>query len=200
MQKHERKLKDLERQYAALSPDRLSDGDPDVINLVLSKAESEALRNDFKSRLYNLCIQRRNEVVSTRVRSIFIHRLRQMAPSAFGRRAPGPEALDPLEERKNDETLNTNLPVFCVSAKAFFELINPTEIRDTCGFRTGSKTGISQLVAHCERQTIKDRGNSCQEFLDGLCRCLLSMHLWIDRRNDPLRRDRQQLCFDGQNL
>ena len=81
--------------------------------------------------------------------------------------------------RDYDE-LARNLPVFCVSSRAFQKLAGRLE-KDTVqtdGFTCLDDTEIPQLQEHAKRLTEAHRINTCRLFLNELNRLLNSMKLW----------------------
>lgn len=87
--------------------------------------------------------------------------------------------FNPDEERRDYEEVARNLPVFCVSSRAYHKLQGRfRQESHVPGFKIGEDTQIPQLQQHCRDLTIKGRTNTCHNFLSTLSQLLNSLSLW----------------------
>lgn len=109
--------------------------------------------------------------------------------------------FDPDQEIRDYDELARNLPVFCVSARAFQKLAGRLE-RDTVqtdGFTSLDDTEIPQLQEHAKRLTEGGRISTSRLFLNELNQLLNSMKLWAVDGTRPTV-IRKELKIDEQVL
>lgn len=104
------------------------------------------------------------------------------------------ENFNPEEEKRDYDEVGRNLPVFCVSSRAYHKLQGRfRQEANVPGFEGLEETGIPQLQQHCKVLTVKGRNNACQHFLSMLSQLLNSLSLWFanDGSGSNLTVDRQ---------
>ena len=77
------------------------------------------------------------------------------------------------------DKVGRDLPVFCVSSRAYQKLCGRLEKdNDVAGFTKKDQTEIPQLQAHCKQLTEKGRLATCRRFLNSLNQLMNSLGLW----------------------
>lgn len=89
-------------------------------------------------------------------------------------------SFNPDEDIRDYKAIAENLPVFCVSARAYQKLSGRLK-KDTIqvdGFPTAEDTEIPSLQEYTQRITQTAQAASCRRFLRSLDQLLNSMKLW----------------------
>lgn len=90
------------------------------------------------------------------------------------------DAFDPEEEIRDYDEVARNLPVFCVSSRAYQKLRGRLQKDDfnNDGFRNVDETEVPQLQQHAKKLTEAGRAATSRQFLNGLSQLLNSMKMW----------------------
>lgn len=88
--------------------------------------------------------------------------------------------FDPDLDVRDYELIARNLPVFCVSSRAYQKLKGKLERDDfqSHGFQSVKDTEIPKLQEHAKKLTEARRVNNCRQFLNDLSQLVNSMKLW----------------------
>jgi hypothetical protein len=98
------------------------------------------------------------------------------------------ENFDPREDARDYEALAANLPVFCVSSKAYQKMSGRLEKDEKVdGFPQIKDTGIPALQSHASKIIESTRVVACQRFLNELRRYLMSLMMKIVISQQPLK-------------
>lgn len=90
------------------------------------------------------------------------------------------DAFDPEEEMRDYDEVARNLPVFCVSSRAYQKMrgrLQKDDFNDD-GFRNVDETEVPQLQHHAKKLTEGGRAATCRHFLNGLSQLINSMKMW----------------------
>lgn len=89
-------------------------------------------------------------------------------------------AFDPEEEIRDYDEVARNLPVFCVSSRAYQKIRGRLQKDDfnNDGFRNVDETEVPQLQQHAKKLTEAGRAATSRQFLNGLNQLLNSMRMW----------------------
>ncbi|RMY61700.1 hypothetical protein D0863_11201 [Hortaea werneckii] len=154
-QQIEQKVRDIRKQMAPL------------------KAEEAAI--DAKQSA--LCIAGRNACSRDAIRNDFAAGIRELDQE--NAEEEDPEHFNPEEDLRDYDEVARNLPVFCVSSRAYQKLSGRLrKDKDVPGFEDVQQTEMPQLQAHCKKLTENGRQASCRRFLNSLTQLLTSMALW----------------------
>lgn len=160
-----------------------------VINEEIKEKENEIAEfrqeslNTKKNNIWR-CIEARNEYAKQEIRRDLARGIRELDDECL--EEEGEEQRQDGEARTNRvaEESHKDIPVFCVSARAYQKLRNrfrkdsPLE-----GFTELDQTGILQLQHHCVKLTEEARQASAERFLSKLWGLLNSMALWSSSNN-----------------
>jgi len=98
------------------------------------------------------------------------------------------ENFDPREDARDYEALAANLPVFCVSSKAYQKMSGRLEKDENVeGFPNIAHTGIPALQSHASKIIESTRMVACQRFLNELRRYLMSLMMQVVISQQPLK-------------
>ncbi|KAI7088860.1 hypothetical protein KC356_g3005 [Hortaea werneckii] len=154
-QQIEQKVRDIRKQMAPL------------------KAEEAAI--DAKQSA--LCIAGRNAYSRDAIRNDFAAGIRELDQE--NAEEEDPEHFNPEEDLRDYDEVARNLPVFCVSSRAYQKLSGRLKKdKDVPGFEHVQQTEMPQLQGHCKKLTENGRQASCRRFLNSLTQLLTSMALW----------------------
>ena len=88
------------------------------------------------------------------------------------------ENFNPDDDARDYDEVAKNLPVFCVSSRAYQKLQGRlVKDRRPAGFRSIAETEVPLLQDHCIQLTTKSRQTSCRRFLTSLFHILNSLRL-----------------------
>ena len=133
----------------------------------------EAIETEKRSR----CIAGQNEYSRDAIRSDYASGIKELDGEIA--EEEDAENFDPDEEGRDYEEVARNLPVFCVSSRAYQKLQGRFRQEAVIpGFKTAEDTQIPQLQKHCRELTVKGRSNACQHFLSTLSQLLNSLSIW----------------------
>lgn len=93
------------------------------------------------------------------------------------------DAFDPEEEIRDYDEVARNLPVFCVSSRAYQKMRGRLQKDDfnNDGFRNVDETEVPQLQQHAKKLTEAGRAATSRLFLNGLSQLLNSMKMWASK-------------------
>ncbi|KAI7353650.1 hypothetical protein KC354_g11434 [Hortaea werneckii] len=124
-----------------------------------------------------LCIAGRNAYSRDAIRNDFAAGIRELDQE--NAEEEDPEHFNPEEDLRDYDEVARNLPVFCVSSRAYQKLSGRLKKdKDVPGFEDVQETEMPQLQAHCKKLTENGRQASCRRFLNSLTQLLTSMALW----------------------
>lgn len=88
--------------------------------------------------------------------------------------------FNPDEDMRDYDEVARNLPVFCVSSRAYQNMRGRLQKDDfnNDGFRNVEETEIPQLQQHAKKLTESGRAATCRRFLNEMCQLLNSMKMW----------------------
>ena len=93
------------------------------------------------------------------------------------------ETFDPDTDIRDYDDVARNLPVFCVSSRAYQKLSGKLRMDDfvSHGYASIDDTEIPQLQAHAMKLTENDRVSNCKRFLNELNQLLSSLCIWVSQ-------------------
>ncbi|RMZ08329.1 hypothetical protein D0860_04735 [Hortaea werneckii] len=173
----EQKVRDIRKQMAPL------------------KAEEAAI--DAKQSA--LCIAGRNAYSRDAIRHDFAAGIRELDQE--NAEEEDPEHFNPEEDLRDYDEVAANLPVFCVSSRAYQKLSGRLKKdKDVPGFEDIQQTEMPQLQAHCKELTENGRQASCRRFLNSLTQLLTSMALWASDDGSGTKMTGQQRDTERSHL
>ncbi|KAK5125406.1 hypothetical protein LTR85_000515 [Meristemomyces frigidus] len=124
-----------------------------------------------------LCIAGRNEYSRSAIQQDFASGIRELDQE--NAEEENPESFNPDEDIRDYDQVARDLPIFCVSSRAYQKLSGRLKKdNDVAGFETSEQTEIPQLQAHCKKLTENGRQASCRRFLNSLTQLLTSLGLF----------------------
>ncbi|KAI1352363.1 hypothetical protein F5Y01DRAFT_324313 [Xylaria sp. FL0043] len=175
---------DIKQQLLSLREQRMQIGDERELldsqiaelrrEIEKSQAERETILADVKVR----CIRGRNDYARSAIKHDFAMGIKELDQENA---ADEDDAnFDPDEDKRDYDEVARNLPVFCVSSRAYQKLSGKLEKDDfqSHGFRSVEDTEIPKLQQHAKRLTETRRATHCRRFLNELCALVNSMKLW----------------------
>ncbi|KAI7516520.1 hypothetical protein KC331_g22048, partial [Hortaea werneckii] len=112
-----------------------------------------------------LCIAGRNAYSPDAIRNDFAAGIRELDQE--NAEEEDPEHFNPEEDLRDYDEVARNLPVFCVSSRAYQKLSGRLKKdKDVPGFDDVQQTEMPQLQAHCKKLTENGRQASCRRFLN----------------------------------
>ncbi|KAK5710822.1 hypothetical protein LTR15_012799 [Elasticomyces elasticus] len=137
----------------------------------------EAEEKEIDAKMSAICIRGRNEYSRDAIRQDFADGIRELDQE--NAEEEDPDAFDPTEDIRDYEQVARDLPVFCVSSRAYQKLEGRfKKDKDVPGFESKEQTEIPQLQVHCKKLTENGRQAGCRRFLNSLTQVLTSLGLW----------------------
>ncbi|KAK2001920.1 hypothetical protein LX36DRAFT_652804 [Colletotrichum falcatum] len=145
------------------------------------QAEEEWLLGKVKS----ICIQGRNGYSKGAIQRDFAMGIKELDQEAAIEE--NEQIFNPDEDIRDYDEVARNLPVFCVSSRAYQKMRGRLQKDDfnNDGFRDVDETEIPQLQQHAKKLTEDGRAANCRRFLNDLRQLLNSMRMWA--ANDGTR-------------
>lgn len=132
---------------------------------------------DIDAQQNSLVIAGRNEYSRSAIRKDFADGIRELDQE--NAEEEDPDSFNPEEDLRDYDQVARDLPVFCVSSRAYQELNGRFQKdNDVPGFTDAAQTEIPKLQAHCKKLTENGRQATCRRFLNSLTQFLTSMGLW----------------------
>ncbi|WYZ44801.1 hypothetical protein EsH8_VIII_000117 [Colletotrichum jinshuiense] len=138
------------------------------------QSEQERLLGVVKS----ICIQGRNGYSKGAIQRDFAMGIKELDQEAAIEEDE--ETFNPDADIRDYDEVARNLPVFCVSSRAYQNLRGRLQKDDfnNDGFRAVEETEIPQLQQHAKKLTEGGRAANCRRFLNDLSQLLNSMKMW----------------------
>ncbi|KAF2757867.1 hypothetical protein EJ05DRAFT_368999 [Pseudovirgaria hyperparasitica] len=133
--------------------------------------------NEVQAKMNTICISGRNDYSRRAIQFDFAAGVEELdQENAI---EEDEENFNPDDEKRDYEQVARDLPVFCVSSRAYQKLSGRLK-KDSAvpGFTTLDQTEIPALQAHCKKLTEAGRSSSCRRFLNNLNQLLTSISLW----------------------
>ncbi|KAK2040434.1 hypothetical protein LZ31DRAFT_634095 [Colletotrichum somersetense] len=145
------------------------------------QSEEERLLGKVKS----ICIQGRNAYSKGAIQRDFAMGIKELDQEAAIEE--NEQTFNPDEDIRDYDEVARNLPVFCVSSRAYQKMRGRLQKDDfnNDGFRDVEETEIPQLQQHAKKLTESGRAANCRRFLNDLRQLLNSMRMWA--ANDGTR-------------
>ncbi|KIW34327.1 uncharacterized protein PV07_01112 [Cladophialophora immunda] len=140
--------------------------------------EIDKEHESISAKLSARCIEGRNEYSRTAIRQDYAAGIRELDQEL----AEEEDAanFDPGVDARDYDEVARNLPVFCVSSRAYQKLKGRLKKDKTpAGFQHEDETEIPALQAHCVQLTATARQASSRKFLTSMFQLLNSLRLWI---------------------
>ncbi|KAJ9627575.1 hypothetical protein H2204_009614 [Knufia peltigerae] len=135
--------------------------------------DSEAI----DAELFAKCISGRNEYSRAAIRQDYASGIREL-DQELAEEADAANFNPEVDARDYDEVAR-NLPVFCVSSRAYQKLKGRLQRDKTPpGFEDLEETEMPALQAHCVQLTTADRTSTARRFLNSTFQFLNSLRLW----------------------
>ncbi|TIA35081.1 hypothetical protein D6C78_06406 [Aureobasidium pullulans] len=124
-----------------------------------------------------ICIAARNRYSKSAIQIDFAAGIKELDQEAEAE--DDPDQYDPEQEIRDYEKVAKDLPVFCVSSRAYQKLSGRL-LKDNAvrGFTDVNQTEIPALKKHCKMLTENVRSIKSRRFLNSLCRLLTSVSLY----------------------
>ncbi|KAF9881435.1 tat pathway signal sequence [Colletotrichum karsti] len=125
-----------------------------------------------------VCIQGRNGYSKGAIQRDFAMGIKELDQEAAIEEDEN--TFNPDEDIRDYDEVARNLPVFCVSSRAYQKMRGRLQKDDfnNDGFRDVSETEIPQLQQHAKKLTEGGRAATCRRFLNDLSQLLNSMKMW----------------------
>ncbi|KAH9834261.1 Dynamin family [Teratosphaeria destructans] len=124
-----------------------------------------------------ICIAGRNDYSRSAIQQDFAAGIRELDQE--NAEEEDPESFNPDEDVRDYEKVARDLPVFCVSSRAYQQLSGRLlKDKKVPGFESLEQTEVPRLQAHCKKLTVHGRQASCRRFLNSINQLLTSMGLW----------------------
>ncbi|KZL84766.1 tat pathway signal sequence [Colletotrichum incanum] len=138
------------------------------------QSEEERLLGKVKS----ICIQGRNEYSKGAIQRDFAMGIKELDQEAAIEEDE--QTFNPDEDIRDYDEVARNLPVFCVSSRAYQKMRGRLQRDDfnNDGFHDVDETEIPQLQHHAKKLTEGSRAANCRRFLNDLRQLLNSMKMW----------------------
>jgi hypothetical protein len=138
-----------------------------------------------------LCIAGRNEYSRSAIQQDFAAGIKELDQE--NAEEEDPENFNPEEDLRDYDQVARDLPVFCVSSRAYQQLSGRLQKDNkVAGFEDVLQTEIPQLQAHCKKLTVNGRQASCRRFLNALAQLLTSLGLWSSEDGTGAKMTNQQ--------
>ncbi|KAJ4310762.1 hypothetical protein N0V94_008285 [Neodidymelliopsis sp. IMI 364377] len=139
--------------------------------------EAQAEIKALKAEVSRICISGRNEYSKEAIQMDFAAGIKELDQENAAEEDE--ETFNPDEEQRDYEQVARNLPVFCVSSRAYQKMCKRLQKDDPVpGFNAPEETEMPQLQTHCRKLTELGRGQSSRNFLLGVCQLLSTFTLW----------------------
>ncbi|KAI1623100.1 hypothetical protein EDD37DRAFT_565877 [Exophiala viscosa] len=161
--------------------------------------EAEKENESIDALLSIKCISGRNEYSRGAIRQDYASGIREL-DQELAEEADAANFNPEVDARDYDEVAR-NLPVFCVSSRAYQKLKGRLP-RDKMpnGFSQIDETEVPALQAHCIHLTTADRQASCRRFLNSMFQLLNSLRLWASNDGTGKNLSEGQLQREAQIL
>ncbi|KAK1531727.1 hypothetical protein CPAR01_11376 [Colletotrichum paranaense] len=158
-----------------------------------SQAEEERLLGAAKA----VCIQGRNIYSKGAIQRDFAMGIKELDQEAAIEEDE--ETFNPDEDIRDYDKVARNLPVFCVSSRAYQKMRGRLQKDDfnNDGFRDVKETEIPQLQQHAKKLTEGGRAASCRRFLTELSQLLNSMKMWAANDGSRSHLGQRELQSEG---
>ncbi|KAK3333386.1 hypothetical protein B0T19DRAFT_440146 [Cercophora scortea] len=141
---------------------------------------------DLKSRVANACIKSRNGYSRPAIQQQFADGIRELDQDAAVQRDE--DNFDPAYEERDYQKVAAQLPVFCVSSRAFQKLSGRLDKdKPYEGFRSLEDTEIPGLQRHAMGISRSMRAVTCRKFLNDLSHTLASLMVQVVMADKPLK-------------
>lgn len=148
----------------------------------LKKQELEELKNNsemLKEKILRECIKARNEYSKQEIKRDFARGILDLDEEFQAEENENSTGDDELQLTRDYDALERDLPVFCVSTRAYQKLRGRLRKEPVVeGFKDFEDTELPHLQRHCIELTKKARKTSAFRFLTKLDQLLQSMSLW----------------------
>ena len=109
--------------------------------------------------------------------------------------------FDPEQDARDYDQVARDLPVFCVSSRAYQKLKGRlVKDRSPPGFKHVDETEMPALQAHCIKLTSKTRETTCRRFLTSVFQILKSLRLWSSNDGSGRNLTDNQLAHESKIL
>ncbi|KAJ9613364.1 hypothetical protein H2200_003306 [Cladophialophora chaetospira] len=145
------------------------------------------------------CISGRNEYSRVAIRQDYAAGIRELDQEI----AEEEDAanFDPEVDRRDYDEVARNLPVFCVSSRAYQKLKGRLQKDNSQpGFSHIDETEVPALQAHCIQMTTAGRQAACRKYLTSMFQLLNSLRLWSSNDGTGRQLTEGQLKREAQIL
>ncbi|OHF02935.1 hypothetical protein CORC01_01693 [Colletotrichum orchidophilum] len=157
------------------------------------QSEEERLLGAAKA----VCIQGRNNYSKGAIQRDFAMGIKELDQEAAIEEDE--ETFNPDEDIRDYDEVARNLPVFCVSSRAYQKMRGRLQRDDfnNDGFRDVKETEVPQLQQHAKKLTESGRAASARRFLTELSQLLNSMKMWAANDGSRAHLSRRELESEG---
>ncbi|KIW81930.1 hypothetical protein Z517_04956 [Fonsecaea pedrosoi CBS 271.37] len=156
--------------------------DKEIQTLKAQIGEFDSQQESISAEILAQCIKGRNEYARRVIARDYAAGIRELDQELADE--DDPENFDPSMDARDYDEVARNLPVFCVSSRAYQKLMGRFQ-RDKAppGFQHIEETEVPALQAHCVHLTATARQASSRKFLTSLFQLLNSLRLWVAHGN-----------------
>jgi GTPase SAR1 family protein len=130
-----------------------------------------------RSEIRRICISGRNEYSKSAIKQDFAAGIKELDQEIA--QEADEHSFNPDEEARDYDAIAQDLPVFCVSGRAYQHQCGRFQQDDAVpGFTTLEQTEMPQLQSHCQDLTKAGRIQTGRSFLLNLCQHLTNLELW----------------------
>ncbi|KAI0020202.1 Dynamin family-domain-containing protein [Xylariomycetidae sp. FL0641] len=146
-----------------------------------AKSEEESILAEIKSK----CIQGRNTYSRDAIKNDFANGIRELDQENAAEEDD--ENFDPEVDIRDYDKVAGDLPVFCVSSRAYQSLCGRLQKDDfkSDGFLSLEDSEIPKLQAHAKKLTEAGRASHCRRLLNDLTQLVNSTKLWCSNDGTP---------------
>ncbi|KAI5247236.1 hypothetical protein E4T43_02175 [Aureobasidium subglaciale] len=159
------------------------------LNVKIKECKAEA--RSIEDSRSQICIDARNQYSKSAIQVDFAAGIKELDQEAQAE--DDPDTFDPEQDMRDYEKVAKDLPVFCVSSRAYQKLSGRL-VKDNAvrGFTDVDQTEIPALKAHCKKLTENVRFIKSRRFLTQLSQLRTSLALWASNDGSGAKKTDQQ--------
>ncbi|KAG9930480.1 hypothetical protein KCU86_g8172, partial [Aureobasidium melanogenum] len=188
---------DIETKIQELKPlkkearRRRSEIEAEVTDLKNKIKELKVEARNIEDNRSRICIGARNQYSKSAIQVDFAAGIKELDQETAA--DEDPDTFNPEEDLRDYEKVAKDLPVYCVSSRAYQKLSGRL-VKDNAvrGFTDVEQTEIPALKLHCKRLTEKVRSIKSRRFLTLLSQLCTSLALWSSNDGSGAKKTDQQ--------
>ncbi|KAG9597087.1 hypothetical protein KCU86_g8346, partial [Aureobasidium melanogenum] len=170
---------------------RRSEIEAEVTDLNNKIKELKVEARNIEDNRSRICIDARNQYSKSAIQVDFAAGIKELDQETAA--DEDPDTYNPEEDLRDYETVAKDLPVYCVSSRAYQKLSGRL-VKDNAvrGFTDVEQTEIPALKSHCKRLTEKVQSIKSRRFLTLLSQLCTSLALWASNDGSGAKKTDQQ--------